>query len=1584
MAKKLNKKVAVIGIILLVLVVGGGMSYLIGPKVARRLGFFQNPDKALAKAQQALEAGDYENAEKEFALAYSYGKTDEYKVERLFDLAEFHLINDDQHEAEWDKVMGCWNKIVSIDPQNLAARRKLLDFYYQAADAGDTRSWEAVEENTTELIDILETQGTQPDTFLLMANAKASLSIAQRGATTDRRTLLDKCIATINQLIESEPQNGELYTLLANAMILQGELNALDGVINAQEKAREKAQAFLETSIDQADDKATAIADLMLYKMQTSQNDPNTLEAIRAEIDQRSKEVQPNDKLWLITSVAYETSGKLSAESEINRAIEAIRQARQLKPDDFEYALRMARLQYRKGNAFNDPASIEDAFQIAVDALSLKEVQDVPGPLQGRNRNYRFALNIFLADFYLEKALAAKESDKETEVLDYTQKAEERIGEIVNTMGSTDNPRVQKYHGFVALAKGQQNEAVQLLYKTYEAEKALDTTDDVLRNVSNVDARVCVVLAEIARQQNQPGLQIELLQAAFKSRDKFILQKPQLVLDYAQLLKRFGAWNAVLQYSQNYQARYGANEESQRLEIEALIAMGQYDKVKELLSSFEGAPSEKLRYEMRMTLNRITRLRQAIASLEDQSKEPTPEQIQELQTLREKRNEQLANTLKDDPKEVNAQNLAVICANMIQNDQAELAVQYMDTFLAATPDDINLRILRLQARQEDPMNLTSEKQMQLREQAINSLTDAKQKAVLLAGLYRSQGEYEKALGVLDDPQLDVNDPDVVLLQFEIALEQKEIQAAEKLLQKIRTENFDHCNGNMAAARLEIVKENYKLALRRLDESLELQPFLSQAYYYKSLVQSQLDDEAGAIESIRTAVRMNPKNASYARQLASLFFARNTALGNKVTVEQQAEAEGAIGMAIRLNPADLQLQGVYSEAIKERDPDRALDIRQNLLKNNPSASNALMLGQMALQMADAEWDAAKKTGLIELAGKAFQQGMEAEPDNEILRQAYADYQQRAGKEGAIELLGGDKNLEWKFYLRNGQFEQAETILKDLLQEKPDDTLLIQGLVLVSQGAGNRDQVKQYLDMLSGLDETKEMQLWTLQKYIDSGFTEEADKKLASFRERFPDEKTGLLLEAWTQMGKGRLDEALALTNRYLETDTNNPGAWRLRGRLYRLMNQPQKAIDDLQHSKDLQDTPAVRMELATMYRESNQATAAIGELASSLEDPQAPMQMRLTLEGLYQASNRVSDLEKLYDSTLEKYPKSAFWYYRVGRHYLMQKNLAKAQELLQRSWGLSLESKQPSVESLEYYLESLFQDQQYDKAMTVASGEIDTPLAQTAYAFMAQIQFQRGQNDKAAESFGKALDKCKNNDTALEGIMGVMLQTIGEDAVTAWISKELAENEKSLKAHVLASSLAQIKGLYNEAIESVSRCAEIVGKESPEWIVYALKKVNLQIMVYVKTGDRMYFDSATGLLSEMLQIQPNNASLMNNLAYLLTDNDQQLETALEYARKAHQGDSGNAVYLDTYAYVQCKTGQYEQAEQNLIRAIQIYEVKRQPVPWDLYEHSGMAKEGLGKPSQAIEMYQKALDTAGGRILDKEKQRLQAAIERLQQM
>ncbi|MHC4525219.1 MAG: tetratricopeptide repeat protein, partial [Planctomycetota bacterium] len=98
--------------------------------------------------------------------------------------------------------------------------------------------------------------------------------------------------------------------------------------------------------------------------------------------------------------------------------------------------------------------------------------------------------------------------------------------------------------------------------------------------------------------------------------------------------------------------------------------------------------------------------------------------------------------------------------------------------------------------------------------------------------------------------------------------------------------------------------------------------------------------------------------------------------------------------------------------------------------------------------------------------------------------------------------------------------------------------------------------------------------------------------------------------------------------------------------------------------------------------------------------------------------------------------------------------------------LSLKSGQPNSAALQYYLESLYQSEQYDKTITLASGYVDSPFATIAYGYIAQVQVRLNQSEKATESFHKALDKAGTNDSVLYGIMKTMLSTVGEQTVTA--------------------------------------------------------------------------------------------------------------------------------------------------------------------------------------------------------------------------
>lgn len=1573
MAKKLNKKVAIISVIIMMLVLGTVMGVWIGPKIAHRLGIGLDPDKALAKAHQLLDAGDYENAEKEFGRAYNFGKTDAYKIDRLFEMAEFHLINNDQHEANWGGALRCWNTILlKIDAKNVKALRKLVDFYYQSADAGDSRSWKTVNEYTTKLIDALQEQGEKPDTALLIEHAKSLLFMAQRGETTNRKELLAQCQEVLDSLLEKDPGNNEIYMLQAQVALVQGEMDQNAGIRNAREKSQEKAFQWLETGIEKSDDKATATANLLTLKLQTIGNDPNGVDNLRAEIEKRTKGLTPNDKLMLVTSIAYENTGNMSVEAELNRAIEAIRQASEMDPENVEYVIRMYRLLYRKGSALHDQAAITDAIDLAEKALTMPNAQDTPGPLQGRSRQYRFIISSFLAEAYLEKAYQANDDQTAQK---WIKKAEANIETIKNFFGTTENATVQKFDGMLALAKGDQTNAIRLMDKAYEQSKALDKEGQP----SDIDPVLCLTLADLMKKTGELGMQREFLEKAIFNRSRPVLQKPEILLDYAEILAKLRGWSSVLSMANSYQNRYGMNLRSQTLKTQALIALNQFDEAAQALSQIPAEEPMSVQLHLNLLSQKMAQLQQTISRQNMQQQDPSTEQTGELTQLRDERRELLSQWLDRDAQAVDVQTLMDVCRDLIQTNQAQAAGAMLDKYLAGHPDAVAVKVLKLQTMEENPLLISPEENLRIQQQALESLSDPVAKDIGLAQLSRNQGDFEKARKILDEiPDGDAN-PQVLREKFDLALQADDVQTAENLLRSLRAKNVDGCEGNLFSAQLEFTRKNYPLALRRLDESLAIQPLSSQIYFLKSRVYNEQEDYESAIDNLQTAQKMEPLNPVYARNLASVLFSRNTKLASKVTPQQQAQAQQAITRAMFLNPSDWQLQSVYAEAISQQNPDQALSIRQLLLTNHPSVENAVMLGNMAARQARSEWNDAKKTGLIELAKTAYQQAMKLDPSNEAVQQLYADF---LPDQEAVDLLKDDDNLLWKYYLRNSQFDQALKILTDLHEKNPDDVTVIRGLVLTAEGMGDRPQVKQYLDQLMKLDDSKDSELWLFQKYLDNGFTADVEEKLPGFKERYPDEPITLLIEAWVQLSNGRLDESLSLTNRYLETETENASAWRLRGRLYRLMNQPQKAISDLQRSKRIKADPMVRLELASVYNEMGNPQAAIGELKEGLGDPQTPAQLRLAIEATYRKMGDLAELEKFYLNTLEKYPQNVFWLYRTGSFYLEQKNYKKAQQYLKQAWDQSVEQKNQDMNVLIAYLDSLYQGGQYDQAFSLASGFIDSPAASVAYTYMALVQLKLNQADKANDSFVKALEKAGTNDRMQELVLDNMLKTVGRDAVESWYNAQLSQDAKFLPAHLLAYRLAQREERYNNAIEHLDQCITILGPDHAAWLSLAMKKGNVLILAYTKTGDQDYLSRSIAIFEAMVQKQPNNPSLLNNLAYLLIDNNKQIDTALEYARKAHQSDPGNAIYLDTYAYALCKTGQYAEAEQDLLRAIQLDEVSGTPIPWDMYNHLGMAYEGQGKNRQAVESYQKALNAAT-EIPAEEKQQLQKTIEKLKQ-
>jgi tetratricopeptide (TPR) repeat protein len=161
----------------------------------------------------------------------------------------------------------------------------------------------------------------------------------------------------------------------------------------------------------------------------------------------------------------------------------------------------------------------------------------------------------------------------------------------------------------------------------------------------------------------------------------------------------------------------------------------------------------------------------------------------------------------------------------------------------------------------------------------------------------------------------------------------------------------------------------------------------------------------------------------------------------------------------------------------------------------------------------------------------------------------------------------------------------------------------------------------------------------------------------------------------------------------------------------------------------------------------------------------------------------------------------------------------------------------------------------------------------------------------------------------------------------------------------------------------------------------LKKAELLTFAYKKTSDNNYLRQTITVYESLLPKMPNNISVLNNLAYMLAENNERLPEALQYARQAYKANPSNPSFLDTYAYVLYKNGEYSQAVEMLTAAIQQYEQSNVIAPAELYEHLGMVKEKVGEKKQAVDAYQQALKIGQEQLSEKNKKKIEEAIGRL---
>ena len=126
------------------------------------------------------------------------------------------------------------------------------------------------------------------------------------------------------------------------------------------------------------------------------------------------------------------------------------------------------------------------------------------------------------------------------------------------------------------------------------------------------------------------------------------------------------------------------------------------------------------------------------------------------------------------------------------------------------------------------------------------------------------------------------------------------------------------------------------------------------------------------------------------------------------------------------------------------------------------------------------------------------------------------------------------------------------------------------------------------------------------------------------------------------------------------------------------------------------------------------------------------------------------------------------------------------------------------------------------------------------------------------------------------------------------------------------------------------------------------------------GDAQYQDNrpraAFRTYEKALALLPNDAGLLNNYAYFLSEEGRELERALEMAERAITISRNNSTYLDTYAWILYKLERYSEAKRYMRQAVTLDPTQSEV----LMCHYGDILFALGENFMAQIYWEKARD------------------------
>lgn len=457
---------------------------------------------------------------------------------------------------------------------------------------------------------------------------------------------------------------------------------------------------------------------------------------------------------------------------------------------------------------------------------------------------------------------------------------------------------------------------------------------------------------------------------------------------------------------------------------------------------------------------------------------------------------------------------------------------------------------------------------------------------------------------------------------------------------------------------------------------------------------------------------------------------------------------------------------------------------------------------------------------------------------------------------------------------------------------------------------------------------------------------------------------------------RFDDALPLYRRLLKIDANNPDNYRILAMIYQQRKQPYSAISVLD-SADMRfgKIPLLSNIKRNLLLSTGQMERAIDEAKENYDAAPYEQENVVSLAETYAAAKKDSLARVTFEQALKMDSTSVMALGAYADFCSQQHDTKGYLGALQRLYTIDEFPLERKIELFKNLTQDrkLYGNNYYTFGAMATAMALRHPTDKRVVDIYGDHLIAGGDLDGALAHFKLHLDDEPPQLDYYMAVIDIEDYKNRPDSVDLYVQRAVQLFPDDPALYIRKANRQYIKGDLHGSVATFEQALTIAPTDSLRGQIegyigdtyhamYERLKAGekadttaFRLRIKEKKALKLCFES----YEKSLALHANNAMVLNNYAYFLSEEDMELEKAMRMSARAIYLEKGNATYIDTFAWILYKLDRLEQARTHMRQALSLDTTKSPELPL----HYGDILFALNERFMAETYWKRALDMGG---------------------